>query len=77
MGFVDEDGLYELGAFAHDFAEDDGLFEEEDLKLFELLLAELGATVELSVQQQFALRCDLALSKAIAPSLSHSLFPLP
>lgn len=49
MSFVDEDRLNELRSFADDFAEDDGLLEKENLELFELFLAELSATVKLSV----------------------------
>ena len=71
MGFVDEDRLDELRPFTDDFAEDDGLLEKENLKLFELFLAELGATVELSVQQKFTLRCYFALRPQLAFIIIH------
>ena len=63
MGLVDEDGLDELRALAHDLAEDDGLLEEEHLELFELFLAQFSAAVELAVQQQFPLRCYFTLNE--------------
>lgn len=64
MSFVNEDGLAKLRPLAHDFAEDDGLFEEKDLQLLELFgrhFAQLRAAVKLTVQQQFALGGYLAL----------------
>lgn len=53
VSFVDEDGLAKLCPLAHDFAENDGLFEEKDLQLFELFgwhFAQLRATVKLTVE---------------------------
>ena len=53
MSFINEDGLDELGALAHNFTENDGLLEEKDLKLLELFgrhFTQLRAAVKLTVE---------------------------
>lgn len=48
MSFVNENRLDKLSPFANNFAEDDGLFEEEDLEFFKLFgrqFAQFGAAI--------------------------------